>query len=55
MERIQGLVAHEVILKYTPQLKFVADESVEKATRVLAIIDEIEKIHPTDEVPPEDH
>src|SRR5918995_4356743 len=26
--RIQGLVAKKVILKYTPQLRFVVDESV---------------------------
>jgi ribosome-binding factor A len=54
-KRIQTIVGHEVILKYTPQLKFVADESVTKATRVLAIIDEIEKELPTDEAPPKDH
>jgi ribosome-binding factor A len=54
-KRIQTIVGHEVVLKYTPQLKFVADESAEKATRVLAIIDEIEKKSPIDEAPPEDH
>ncbi len=54
-KRLQGLVAREVILKYTPQLKFVADESIVQATRVLAIIDEIEKKTPIDEAPPEDH
>ena len=57
-KRLQGLVAREVILKYTPQLKFVMDESVTKATRVLAIIDEIEKTvkdDPADEAPAKDH
>src|SRR4051812_49227444 len=54
-KRIQTIVGHEVVLKYTPQLKFVADESVTKATRVLAIIDEIEKDLPKDEAPPQDH
>jgi ribosome-binding factor A len=54
-KRLQGIVGHAIILKYTPQLKFVADESAVKATRVLAIIDEIEKEHPTDEAPSEDH
>lgn len=54
-KRIQGLVGREVILKYTPQLKFVADESASKATRVLAILDEIEKDTPKNEAPPEDH
>jgi len=54
-KRLQGIVGHSVVLKYTPQLKFVADESASKATRVLAIIDEIEKQHPTDEAPTKDH
>jgi ribosome-binding factor A len=54
-KRIQGLVGREVILKYTPTLKFVADESAVQATRVLAIIDEIEKEKPTDEAAPEDN
>lgn len=54
-KRIQTIVGHEVVLKYTPQLKFVADESIVKATRVLAIIDEIEKDLPKDEAPPQDH
>jgi ribosome-binding factor A len=57
-KRLQMIVAREVILKYTPQLKFVADESAVKATRVLAILDEIEKTekdHSTDETAPQDH
>lgn len=60
-KRIQSIVGHEVILKYTPQLKFVADDSVSKGNRVLAILDEIEKTEKTepkpenDEAAPEDH
>ena len=54
-KRLQDLVEHEVVLKYTPQLKFVADDSATKATRVLSIIDEIEKKLPKDEAPPKDH
>ena len=54
-KRIQSLVGREVILKYTPTLKFVADESAVQATRVLAIIDEIEKEKPTDEAPAQDY
>lgn len=54
-KRLQMMVGREVVLKYTPQLKFVLDESATKATRVLAIIDEIEKSEKeTDEAPPED-
>ena len=41
--RIQSLVAKAVILKYTPQLRFVIDESVPRGNRVLAIIEELER------------
>ena len=41
--RIQGLVAKAVILKYTPTLKFVVDDSIVRGNRVLQIIEEIEK------------
>ncbi len=42
-KRIQGLVARGVVLKYTPQLRFVLDESVERGNKVLKILDELEK------------
>ncbi len=41
--RIQGLVARAVILKYTPTLKFVFDDSIVRGNRVLQIIEELEK------------
>lgn len=41
--RIQGLVARAVILKYTPTLRFVVDDSVVRGNRVMQIIDELEK------------
>lgn len=41
--RIQGLVAHSVVLKYTPTLKFVADDSIVRGNKVLALIEEIER------------
>jgi len=41
--RIQDLVAHAVVLKYIPVLKFVQDESVERGNRVLQIIEELER------------
>jgi ribosome-binding factor A len=44
--RIQGLVAKSVILKYTPTLKFVIDDSVTRGNRVLQILDELEKTSP---------
>ncbi len=45
-KRIQGLVGRAVVLKYTPTLKFLIDDSVVRGNRVLQIIDEIEKTLP---------
>ena len=42
-KRIQALVARGVILKYTPQLRFVVDDSVVRGNRVLRIIEELEQ------------
>jgi len=42
-KRIQSLVARAVILKYTPRLRFVIDESVARGNRVLEIIGELER------------
>ena len=44
--RIQDLVAHSVILKYTPRLRFVVDDSVERGNRVLQLIEELERSTP---------
>ena len=41
--RIQALVARAVVLKYTPLLKFVADDSIVRGNKVLQIIEELEK------------
>ena len=41
--RLQGFVAKAVILKYTPALKFVFDDSIVRGNRVLQIIEELEK------------
>ena len=46
--RIQSFVAKTVVLKYTPKLKFVVDESVDRGNRVLRIIEELEKTLPPD-------
>jgi len=46
--RIQGLVAKSVILKYTPQLRFVVDDSVVRGNRVLEILAELEKSLPAE-------
>jgi ribosome-binding factor A len=42
-KRIQGLVGRAVVLKYTPTLKFVMDDSVVRGNRVLEIIEELDK------------
>lgn len=40
---IQAHVSKNVIMKYTPVLKFMTDDSVDRGNRVLAIIDQLEK------------
>jgi ribosome-binding factor A len=47
-KRIQGLVGRAIILKYTPTLKFVMDDSVVRGNKVLQIIEELEKTLPPD-------
>jgi ribosome-binding factor A len=56
-KRVQWVVGQAVVLKYTPQLRFVLDESVERGNRVLRILDELEKPTsiPENESTPEDH
>ena len=46
-KRVQGLVGRAVVLKYTPTLKFIIDDSVVRGNRVLQIIDELEKSDPS--------
>ena len=45
--RLQSLVARAVVLKHTPLLKFVLDDSIVRGNRVLKIIEELEKTGPT--------
>jgi ribosome-binding factor A len=45
-KRIQGLVGRAVVLKYTPTLRFLVDDSVVRGNRVLQIIDELEQQTP---------
>ena len=47
--RIQGLVARAVVLKYTPTLRFVFDDSIVRGNRVLQIMEELEKTTPAAE------
>ena len=51
--RIQGLVGKSVILKFTPTLRFVIDDSVVRGNRVMRIIEELEKSLPVEEEKPE--
>ena len=51
--RIQGIVGHSVVLKFTPTLKFVIDDSLVRGNRVLQIIEEIEKTLPPESGQPD--
>jgi len=44
--RLQALVAKSVVLKYTPHLRFLLDNSVARGTRILQIIDELDQSSP---------
>lgn len=46
-KRLQTIVGHAVVLRYTPQLKFVLDDSLVRGDRVLAILEALEKPPPT--------
>lgn len=41
--RIQDLMSRAVVLKFTPKLRFLLDDSVVRGNRVLEIIQELEK------------
>ena len=47
--RLQGLVGRAVVLKYTPTLKFVFDDSIARGNRVLHIIEELEQAKPEED------
>jgi len=51
--RLQGLVAKSVILRYTPTLRFVVDDSIVRGNRVMQIIEELDKTAPVAEPIPE--
>ncbi len=46
--KIQSIMAQAIVLKYTPRLQFVVDESIDRGNRVLTIIEELEKTLPKD-------
>ena len=41
-KRFQSMIGRAVVLKYTPHLKFIVDEAIERGNRVLKILDELE-------------
>jgi len=51
--RLQGLVAKSVILRYTPTLRFLIDDSIVRGNRVMQIIEELDKTSPVAETIPE--
>jgi ribosome-binding factor A len=52
--RIQNLVARGVILKYTPKLRFILDDSVVRGNRVMQILDELDHEVEKDDKPVEE-
>jgi ribosome-binding factor A len=52
--RLQSLVAKSVVLKYTPTLKFIVDDSIVRGNRVLQILDELDKTTSLDSGPAEE-
>lgn len=53
-KRFQFLLGQAVTLKYTPQIRFVVDDSIEQGNRVLSIIEELESANPNHEEAPPD-
>ena len=41
-KQLQALIGRAVVLKYTPQLRFVLDDSIQRGNRILQIIEELE-------------
>ena len=46
--RIQGLVAGAIVLKYTPRLRFLIDDSIARGNKVLSILEELDKALPAE-------
>jgi ribosome-binding factor A len=45
-QHLQHELGKRVIIKYTPHLHFRLDESIERGTRILQIMDEVEQLMP---------
>ncbi len=48
-KHLQHELSRRVVLKYTPHLYFQLDESIERGTRVLNLLDEIDQTLPPEE------
>lgn len=48
--RFQQVLGSQLRLKWTPVVRFVLDDSIERGNRVLATIEEIERTHAASEV-----
>lgn len=40
---IQMQIAHDIVLKYTPQIRFELDDSIDRGNRVMEILEQLEK------------
>ena len=45
--RIQYMLGREVVLKYTPRIKFELDDAIEAGNRVMSILEEMEQANST--------
>jgi ribosome-binding factor A len=45
--RIQSMVGGAVRLKFTPELRFQLDDSIEQGSRIVALLDALERENPT--------
>ena len=50
--RIQYMLGREVVLKYTPRIKFELDDAIEAGNRVMSILEEMEQTNSTDPTEP---
>ena len=49
--QLQQALSRRVVLKYTPHLHFKLDDTIERGTRVLNILEEIGPVDPEEETP----
>ena len=52
--RIQYMLGREVVLKYTPRIKFELGDAIEAGNRVMSILEEIEQTNSTEPLEKDD-